>query len=387
MAISSLRLDTRRALADGTFPVQIKVGYGTDIYLATGVYLKRDEWQARSQQCVGKHARVINNILTTTLTRVTNRILELRESGRFNTYTRAQLRQMLTDLTLDAPTVDLPTLGYYLDKLIASKKGKTADTYRYAKMRVEGFANPHKTPVSDMSAAWWSDLISSMEADGLSHNTRHLYISAVKSAVRYAEEDGVAVNPAYKKVASKMDTNTPMRNLPVEALREIRDAVIDRRAEVYRDAFMLSFYLIGINAADLIALKKSDVVNGRINYKRSKTGRHYSIKIEPEAKEIIDRYAAPAGDPRLLSFGASTVASFTVVCSRWLNTVRPGLTWYYARYSWANYAIDLDVPKDIVSECLGHSHGAAVTGVYIRYTHDKIDKANRQVLDYFADKK
>ena len=36
MAISSLRLDTRRALADGTFPVQIKVGYGTDIYLATG---------------------------------------------------------------------------------------------------------------------------------------------------------------------------------------------------------------------------------------------------------------------------------------------------------------------------------------------------------------
>lgn len=387
MAISSLRLDTRRALADGTYPVQIKVGYGTDIYLATGVYLKRDEWQARSQQCVGKHARVINNILTTALTRVTNRILELRESGRFSTYTRAQLRQMLTDLTLDAPTVDLPTLGYYLDKLIASKKGKTADTYRYAKRRVAAYCSPDELPVSDMSAEWWSDLISSMEADGLSHNTRHLYISAVKSAVRYAEEDGVAVNPAYKKVASKMDTNTPMRNLPVEALREIRDAVIDRRAEVYRDAFMLSFYLIGINAADLIALKKSDVVNGRINYKRAKTGRHYSIKIEPEAQEIIDRYAAPAGDPRLLSLGASTVASFTVVCSRWLNTVRPGLTWYYARYSWANYAIDLDVPKDIVSECLGHSHGVAVTGVYIRYTHDKIDKANRQVLDYFAGKK
>ena len=387
MAISSLRLDTRRALADGTYPVQIKVGYGTDIYLATGVHLKLDEWQARSQQCVGKHARVINSILTTALTRVTNRILELRESGRFNTYTRAQLRQMLTDLTLDAPTVDAPTLGHYLNEVIATKKGKTASTYRSALRRVEAYCTPTKLPVSDMSAEWWRGWIAALDADGLSNNTRHLYISAVKSVVRYAEEDGVAVNPAYKKVASKMDTNTAMRNLPVEVLREIRDAVIDRRAEVYRDAFMLSFYLIGINAADLLALKKSDVVNGRINYKRAKTGRHYSIKIEPEAQEIIDRYAAPAGDPRLLSLGASTVASFTVVCSRWLNTVRPGLTWYYARYSWANYAIDLDVPKDIVSECLGHSHGAAVTGVYIRYTHDKIDKANRQVLDYFAGKK
>lgn len=382
MAISSLRLDTRRALADGTYPVQIKVGYGTDIYLATGVYLKRDEWQARSQQCVGKHARVINNILTTALTRVTNRILELRESGRFSTYTRAQLRQMLTDLSLDAPTVGTPTLGYYLDKVIATKKGKTADTYRHAKRRVAAYCVPDELPVSDMSAEWWQGLIATLDADGLSNNTRHLYISAIKSVVRCAEEDGVAVNPAYKKVASKMDTNTPMRNLPVEVLREIRDREVGPKSEVFRDAFMLSFYLIGINAADMLALKKSDVVNGRINYKRAKTGRHYSIKIEPEAQAIIDKYP---GTNRLLSF--ANIKHFQQLLAYHLDKIMPGLTWYYARYSWANYAIDLDVPKDIVSECLGHSHGAAVTGVYIRYTHDKIDKANRQVLDYFAKNK
>lgn len=382
MAISSLRLDTRRALADGTYPVQIKVGYGTDIYLSTGVYLRRDEWQERSQQCVGKHARAINNILTTALTRVTNRILELRESGRFNAYTRAQLRQMLTDLTLDAPTVDTPTLGYYLDKLIATKKGKTADTYRSAKRRVTAYSDLYKLPVSDMSSEWWSGWLAMLDADGLSNNTRHLYISSVKSALRYAEEDGVSVNPSYKKVVSKMDNNTPMRNLPVEVLREIRDREVGVKSEVYRDAFMLSFYLIGINAADLLALKKTDVVNGRINYKRAKTGRHYSIKIEPEAQAIIDKYH---GTNRLLSF--ADIKYFSRNLAYHLDKIMPGLTWYYARYSWANYAIDLDVPKDIVSECLGHSHGAAVTGVYIRYTHDKIDKANRQVLDYFAGKK
>ena len=379
MATSSLRLDTRRALADGTYPVQIKVGYGTDIYLATGVYLKRDEWQARSQQCVGKHARGINNILTTALTRVTNRILELRESGRFSTYTRAQLRQMLTDLTLDAPTVDAPTLGYYLDKIIAAKKGKTADTYRCAKRRVAAYCAPDDIPVSDMSLDWWSGWIATLDADGLSNNTRHLYISSIKAVLRYAEEDGVAVNPTYKKVISKMDNNTPMRNLPVEVLREIRDREVGPKSEVFRDAFMLSFYLIGINAVDLLALKKSDVVNGRINYKRAKTGRHYSIKIEPEAQAIIDKYP---GTNRLLSF--ANIKHFPQQLAYHLDKIMPGLTWYYARYSWANYAIDLDVPKDIVSECLGHSHGAAVTGVYIRYTHDKIDKASRQVLDYFA---
>ena len=51
---------------------------------------------------------------------------------------------------------------------------------------------------------------------------------------------------------------------------------------------MLMFYLIGINAIDLFNLKQ--IVDGRIEYKREKTGKLYSIKVEPEAMEIINRY-------------------------------------------------------------------------------------------------
>jgi hypothetical protein len=51
MGRSSLRLDTRRALKDGTYPVQIKVGYGTNLYLPTGIYLEAKDWDARLQIC------------------------------------------------------------------------------------------------------------------------------------------------------------------------------------------------------------------------------------------------------------------------------------------------------------------------------------------------
>ena len=63
-----------------------------------------------------------------------------------------------------------------------------------------------------------------------------------------------------------------------------------------------------------------------------------------------------------------------------------GLTWYWARYSWANYAVDLDIPKDIISEALGHKHGSNVTGIYIKYSLNKIDAANRRVIDYLQEK-
>lgn len=54
--------------------------------------------------------------------------------------------------------------------------------------------------------------------------------------------------------------------------------------------FMLMFYMIGINAIDLFGAKKSDVSGGRLEYKREKTGRLYSVKIEPEAWRIIKKH-------------------------------------------------------------------------------------------------
>ena len=59
-----------------------------------------------------------------------------------------------------------------------------------------------------------------------------------------------------------------------------------------------------------------------------------------------------------------------------------GLTLYWARYSWATYAAELDVSKDTISEALGHSYGSNITGVYIQFKREKIDVANRKVIDY-----
>lgn len=42
-----------------------------------------------------------------------------------------------------------------------------------------------------------------------------------------------------------------MRNLPVEIMRIIRDTHIKGKTVVYRDAFILSFYLVGINMANI----------------------------------------------------------------------------------------------------------------------------------------
>jgi site-specific recombinase XerD len=382
MGKSALRLDTRRPLKDGTYPVQIKVGYGTNLYLPTAIYLDKKDWDARLQMCTGKQARTINNILSTSLLRITNRIMELRETGQYDIYDKAQLRQMLTDLSLSSPTIGVPTLGSYIDKVGALKTDHTRKSYITTKHRLAGYCDVDSIRFTDMTYAWFEAFINKLESDGLKRNTVAKYLKVIKTVIKYAEDDGVAVNKAYTKINSRAESDTPMRNLPVEIMRRIRDTHIKGKTVVYRDAFILSFYLVGINMADMLALPKDCIVNGRLNYKRAKTGKNYSIKIWPEAQVIIDKYP---GKDHLLSFGEKC-SCFRFNCNDLLNKLEKGLTWYWARYSWANYAVDLDIPKDTISEALGHKHGSTVTGIYIKYSLDKVDKANRQVIDYLNEK-
>lgn len=57
---------------------------------------------------------------------------------------------------------------------------------------------------------------------------------------------------------------------------------------------------------------------------------------------------------------------------------------YISRHTWATLAHKADVPKDVISLALGHSFGCDVTDIYIDFDRDKIDEANRKVIDYIS---
>ena len=45
-------------------------------------------------------------------------------------------------------------------------------------------------------------------------------------------------------------------------------------------------------------------------------------------------------------------------------------------------AAELDIPKETIAAALGHSIGNTVASIYINFNSNKIDEANRRVLDY-----
>lgn len=401
MAKSKLRLDTRRKLKDGTCPVQIAVGYGSNLYLATGIYLTPEDWEEKTQRANGKGAKRINSVLETLLTRTANRILELRESGQFGKLSSAQLREMLTDLDLDSPTVGVPTVGAMFETVIGTKEGGTAMLFNQTLKKLQAYCDPYQLRFENVTKLWLDNFYASLT--GLSVNSKAMHLRNLRNVFNYAIDENITTNYPFRNYRI-VSEETAMRVLPVEKMRQLLALPLSAYDTEYRDIFMLSFYLVGINMVDLSALTKESIVEGRIEYRRAKTGKFYSIKIEPEAQTILDRYK---GKKHLLApfdkydnykdYVAHLNAALRKVGPTKKVSGKPqytknhlpvmvpleaGITSYWARYSWATYAADLDIPKDTISEALGHKYGSAITGVYIKFSRDKIDAANRRVIDY-----
>ncbi len=177
---------------------------------------------------------------------------------------------------------------------------------------------------------------------------------------------------------------TQKRSLTVEQLRELFNTDVSGTERKALDLFKLCFFLIGINIADLSKLETISA-DGRIEYRRQKTRKLYSVKVEPEALEIINRYK---GNTYLLDILETykNVHTFTVFFDKNLKRIGgfKDLTSYWARHTWATIASDINISEDVISRALGHSFstGAAVTQVYINFNKNKIDTANRLVMDY-----
>ena len=161
---------------------------------------------------------------------------------------------------------------------------------------------------------------------------------------------------------------------------------------------MLMFYLIGINGADLFMAKPNQVRNGRLEYKRAKTGKLYSVLIQPEAQEIIDRYkgknylidvmdtcSSHKGFLRRMGEALKGIGEVKRVGRGGRKVRKPlfdEISSYWSRHTWATIAAELDIPIDTISEALGHEHGCSTTRIYVDFNQKKVDDANRTVIDH-----
>lgn len=390
MSSCKLFLDTRSVKKNGKSPVKLAIRYNKNsLYLPMGFDLSPDQWDGErviNHPLKGK----LNSILTEKRAKTELAIVELEAMGELSTMPPKQLKSVLTGSRyVDESKLLLPAIRRYA----ACSTPQTGSLYEATARRIEAlFEDAESLTFEDITARWLEEFDARMAITAPKQNARSIHLRNLRAVFNRAIDDEDTANYPFRKFKIKHEA-TRKRAMSVADLRELMTMEVETYAERYRDAFVLSFMLIGINMTDLLNL--TEVRDGRVEYKRAKTHRLYSVKVEPEAAALIERWR---GKDRLLDFGiAGSPRDFTRHADRALKKLGttctgkqgrrvgvprfPELTTYWARHTWATMAAELDIPKDTIAAALGHG-GNTVTDIYIDFNAKKVDEANRLVLDY-----
>ena len=396
MAHCNFYLDKRSKSKDGGMPVKIYVKHRRAFLLSTGFYATEDEWDGGEYGRKAENYRNKNSALRALLTRSEDELLALEKNGRIRSMTDNVLKEHLKK-ALFGISDKVNTFVDYLDEFVGKKVNDGTKTV-YTTTRNKIMAFDPRCTFETMDKKWLDRFERWMADSGMKVNALAIHLRNIRAVFNYAIDEEYTTLYPFRKFSIKKE-ETRKRCLTLEQLRSLRDWPCEEYQERYRDMFMLMFYFIGINAADLFQAKKKDVVNGRLEYKRAKTGRMYSVKIEPEAQAIIDKYAGTGGyllnvmDSygnykdflHRMGIGLKQIGEMERV-GRGGRKVRepafPGISSYWSRHTWATLAASLDIPKETISEALGHSFGLSVTSIYIQFDQRKVDDANRKVIDY-----
>jgi integrase len=411
MLIKSI-IDNRRANRFGKYPVKILLSdKGNRKYISIGIYADLIEFDEASGLLIISNKKTVrenmqqNNLILAALTQVNDLVIEYRKENK--QITPDTIIKGYKELSL-CEEKELHTFNSYFRKSIESRTGRTKEIYQNTLNKIEEYF-PETLYFENIDKSWLKMFIQKMKKEkvkrknviraGLSLNTQSIHLRNVRAVFNEAVDDKAASFDAYPFRKFNIETEEiKHRAITVEELRKIFNYSGTVSENWARDVAKLIFFLIGINAVDLYKL--DEIKNGYTGYRRSKTGRIYSVKLEPEAIEFMEKFK---GKKHLLCFQEqfADVNTFlkkingqTVynkkgekkILKKGLNTIGgtlgiPDLTSYVLRHTWATIAAGLDIPKETISKALGHGK-KSVTDIYIDFDQTKIDEANRKVMDY-----
>lgn len=278
------------------------------------------------------------------------------------------------------------TIGFakHFQSFIEGKSNKrTKDIYSQTLKHIRDFdSNIEKKKFEDIDLKWLTDF-EAFCAKTSSKNARNIHLRNIRAVFNNAIDFEITTAYPFRRFKIRPEA-TRKRSLSYDNIRKVFYAEgIEDWEQKYLDFFRLSFMLIGINVIDLCNL--NEINEGRIYYVRAKTHKPYSIRVEPEAMELIEKYR---GQKHLLNFtdNYDNYRHFYNNLTKGLKSIKgklgiSELTTYWARHTWATVAASLDIPKETIAAALGHG-GHTVTDIYIDFDKRKIDEANRRVLDW-----
>ena len=397
--VVSVLLDTRTINKEGTYPIKIKVYFqGKPKYYSTGICMSTKDELEEVLESKSKKNIEIQDIIGKELSRILKNVDILVERG---TFSFSNLNNMLGK-----------NIGGTLNEMISAKikeldneekfgsstfyKGTLSLLKRYIK---------HDVLINEVTVEWLNGL-EKFILKTASQTTVAMNMRNIRTIMNIAKQTGVIRESDYPfgrgkyQIKEGSGKKKALNKKQLKAIAEYSDGSMT--TEFYRDLWLFIYFCNGLNVADLISLKFSDIQNGEISFIRKKTkDRTRDVKriyaaITPEMYSIINKWG---NDPKksvyIFPFLKPSDSAWehekkkknlTKLINKRMKMIGEKLnlgkiTTYVARHTYATVLRNEGVPISIISPMLGHS-SVTTTEIYLADLESEYRAKNASLLSF-----
>ena len=281
-----------------------------------------------------------------------------------------------------------------IERLLQLNHSGTAKNYRAALGSFKQFRNNGDIPMEAIDHILMEDYQAYLTSTGVVPNSISFYMRILRAVYNRAVEQGLTNDRRPFRTVFTGTEKTLKRAISISDIKRIRDLdlSLNPSIEFARNLFLFLFFCRGMSFIDAAFLKKTDIQNGVLTYRRHKTGQVLHIKIIKPIKELINRYSSndsPYLLPIVIRPNCDERKQYETALRRTNNSLKLiadmiklpiPLTTYVSRHAWATIAKSKNIPVNVISDALGHD-SIATTQIYLASIDTStIDRANELII-------
>ncbi len=445
MASITILLIKHKQKKDGTFPIAIRIIKNRKpSYIFTGEYILQKDWND-DDKCARKshpNSKRLNNLIQKKLSEAHAQVLEA-EAGDNNLSTK-QIKKKIkrsggntSFFQLGAERVKNKYLAgtfsvahselsilYNIEEFINLSKTKPREDSiqeiklrrkeRISKNRKQGrntlkevayFSKMKKLSFEDIDTAFINKY-KSFCAAYLGHKKRTItnQLIFIRTLYNLAIKEGVSDGKNYPFADDKEKIRITSGNkigLTKEEIVRIEELALEENTSIWhtKNVFLFSYYFAGVRISDVVELKWSDFVDGRLYYQMNKNEKPVSLKVPDQARGILELYEQETSSTTDYVFPFLTKANpddkedifrktrnATDLFNKYLKRIaemcgiKKSLSNHISRHSFGNIAGDKINPL-MLQKLYRHSNLKTTIGYQANFIHKEADDALEQVLN------
>ncbi|GAB3040181.1 tyrosine-type recombinase/integrase [Spirosoma pulveris] len=386
---------------EGKLPLALRITKDRkSSFIHLGYHLDPTEWDDAKGQVRKSHPNSarLNNFIKKKLIEAEDQSLELK-TQKPHTSSRA-IKQKIKP---SAGSTFFAQADLYLQRL---KEAGKYNQYTADKPRVKHFREfiKHDLPFPEVTVAVLERFKSYVRIKlNLSERSAVNHIVMMRSVFSHAIKEGVVDEKHYPFGKGKMKIKFPDSSkigLNKDEVESLKTVSLEGQPHHARNLWMISYYFAGMRVSDVLRLKWSDFQNDRLHYAMGKNNKAGSLKLRPEATQILDEYKSFKRNADDLVFpelkdvnlddkfvAQRTIAFKTSAIDKCLKThvapaanIEKNLTMHLARHSFAQLAGD-KIPVQILQELYRHSSIITTIGYQSNFTTQQADEALDKVIN------